>query len=71
MAKVVLITGASSGIGLSTASHLHKIGYQVYGTSRNPKKNTINLPFPLIPLEITNSVSIDSCVALVLKKLDA
>jgi NADP-dependent 3-hydroxy acid dehydrogenase YdfG len=38
MAKVVLITGASSGIGLSTASHLHKIGYQVYGTSRDPKK---------------------------------
>ncbi len=68
MAKVVLITGASSGLGLSTALHLHKIGYQVYGTSRNPEKNIITLPFPLIPLEITNNDSIDSCVALVLKK---
>ena len=68
MAKVVLITGASSGLGLSTALHLNKIGYQVFGTSRNPEKNTITLPFSLIPLEITNSVSIDSCVALVLKK---
>ena len=34
MKKVVLITGASSGIGLSTAQYLLKKGYIVYGVSR-------------------------------------
>lgn len=31
---VALVTGASSGIGYSTAQALRKAGYQVYGTSR-------------------------------------
>jgi NADP-dependent 3-hydroxy acid dehydrogenase YdfG len=32
--KVVLITGASSGIGGKTAEYLAKRGYVVFGTSR-------------------------------------
>lgn len=35
MNKVVIITGVSSGIGLSTAKFLSKKGYKVYGLSRN------------------------------------
>jgi NAD(P)-dependent dehydrogenase (short-subunit alcohol dehydrogenase family) len=34
MAKVVLITGASSGIGLSTADRLHAANWKVIGASR-------------------------------------
>lgn len=32
--KVVLITGASSGIGKACSVYLHHLGYRVYGTSR-------------------------------------
>jgi NADP-dependent 3-hydroxy acid dehydrogenase YdfG len=34
--RVVLITGASSGVGQSTARLLSQKDYKVFGTSRNP-----------------------------------
>lgn len=68
MQKVVLITGASSGLGLATALYLTKKGYVVFGTSRNPEKFTQSIPFELLPLEITDINSIETCVAEVLKR---
>ena len=42
MSKVVLVTGASSGIGKTTAEFLAKENFKVYGSSRNPKSNLVN-----------------------------
>jgi NADP-dependent 3-hydroxy acid dehydrogenase YdfG len=36
--KVILVTGASSGIGSATAEHLVSRGYRVFGTARLPQK---------------------------------
>ncbi|HMI06654.1 MAG TPA: SDR family oxidoreductase, partial [Flavobacterium sp.] len=65
MSKVILITGASSGIGKSIGEFLHHKGFVVYGTSRNPEKVT-NSIFPLIALEVRNTESIKSAIAKVI-----
>ena len=58
MQQTVLVTGASSGLGKSTASHLHTLGYKVFGTSRNPQ-NYPDFPFPLLALDISSQASVD------------
>jgi len=54
--RVVLITGASSGIGLSCASRLVAEGYRVYGTSRKPQSQT--LPFTMLTMDVTDEQSV-------------
>lgn len=58
--KIVLVTGASSGIGLLVATRLHENGCQVIGTSRNPEKHQPQLPFKLLPLNLNDDHSIVS-----------
>jgi short-subunit dehydrogenase len=58
--KTVLVTGASSGIGLLVANKLHENGYQVIGTSRNPEKYEAKLPFKLLQLDLNDDSSITS-----------
>jgi NAD(P)-dependent dehydrogenase (short-subunit alcohol dehydrogenase family) len=53
---VVLITGASSGIGLMCAQHLQQRGYRVYGTSRRPAAHQV--PFKLIELDVDDDASV-------------
>lgn len=67
MKKVVLITGASSGIGKSIGEFLHDKGFEVYGTSRNPEKIT-NPTFPLVALDVRDKQSILNCVDEVIQK---
>jgi NAD(P)-dependent dehydrogenase (short-subunit alcohol dehydrogenase family) len=72
MSKVILITGGSSGIGKAIGEHLHKNGYVVYGTSRNPSQVTNSL-FPLLTLDVCNTETIEAAIAKVValhKRID-
>lgn len=67
MSKVVLITGASSGIGKSIALYLSEKGFTVYGTSRT-KKEESDLPFTFVALDVLDKNSIDNAVSHILKE---
>lgn len=66
-AKVVLVTGASSGIGQSIAAHLASRGYHVFGTSRQPAAHTIE-GVTMLSLDITDDDSVRACVAAVFEQ---
>lgn len=67
MSKVVLITGASSGIGKSIAQYLVNQSYIVYGTSRNPK-NAIIDGIHMLPLDVTKPETITNAINSLLEK---
>lgn len=60
MNKNILITGASSGFGLLIANELHRKGYNVIGTSRNPEKIRSVVPFKMIALDLDSEQSINT-----------
>ncbi len=62
MSKVVLITGASSGIGKSIAEFLLDKGMKVYGTSRNLDK-VKDAKINMLALDVTDVKSIDKAIA--------
>lgn len=64
--KVVLITGASSGIGLATAELLHEAGFIVYGTSRRTN-NASKYKFHLIELDVNHDDSVNHAIEKVLE----
>ncbi|WP_088324785.1 SDR family oxidoreductase [Polaribacter tangerinus] len=67
MSKVVLITGASSGIGHAIATFLANKNYKVYGTSRKPD-NVNSLNFNLIPLDVLKKDTIEAAISFILEK---
>ena len=63
--KVVLITGASSGIGKAIAEYLSSKDFIVYGTSRNPKK-VKNVGFKMVALDVLDLETINEAVTTIL-----
>lgn len=68
-AKVALVTGASSGIGLATAERLSLAGYKVFGTSRR-ETPAGQRPFEMLALDVTRDESVESAVNQVLRSED-
>jgi len=62
MSKVVLITGASSGIGKTTALLLQKRGYTVYAGTRDPSRLKEYKDIHVLPLDITQPKSVISAI---------
>ncbi|HEX9979032.1 MAG TPA: SDR family oxidoreductase [Flavobacterium sp.] len=67
MGKIVLITGASSGIGKAIGEFLLEKGFSVYGTSRNPERYT-NSKFPLLTVDVRDTATIKSAVEEIILK---
>src|SRR5438132_11763741 len=59
--RTVLVTGASSGLGLATASLLASRGFVVFGTSRNPSKAGRG-DFQMLRLDVDSDDSVRTCV---------
>ena len=66
MSKVILITGASSGIGKAIGDFLCTKDFKVYGTSRNPSKY-LDSKFQLFDLDVNNADSIKLCIDKIIK----
>lgn len=68
MTKVILITGASSGLGKATASYLLAKNFRVYGTSREPKKYSFDKRVELLPFDLNQPESAQQLVDELMEK---
>lgn len=69
--KVVLISGASGGLGRAAAEHLARTGHRVYGTSRRatfPHGEAKRGEPRLIPMDVTDDDSVTRAVAFVVER---
>ena len=65
--RVVLVTGASSGLGQATASLLGTRGFRVYGTSRKPRSDKAD-GYEMLQLDVTSDESVNACVETLMKR---
>ncbi len=68
--KVILITGASTGIGKDTALRYLALGHIVYGAARSVEKmdDIVKAGGQAIKLDITDQDSIETCVKQIFKE---
>ena len=68
MNKIVVVSGASSGIGLETAQYLHDLGYQVIGLSRSYPKGDYDFDYFLC--DITDEKKVKEIKQLIEEKYE-
>jgi NAD(P)-dependent dehydrogenase (short-subunit alcohol dehydrogenase family) len=69
--EVVLITGASSGLGEAFAAHLARLGHRVYGTSRRgafPAAGAEGVFPALVPMDVRDDASVRAAVDFVVER---
>jgi NAD(P)-dependent dehydrogenase (short-subunit alcohol dehydrogenase family) len=67
--KVVLITGASSGIGQACAEHLARAGWRAFGTGRDtPPASQPGVAIEMVQMDVTDETSVRQGVDAVLAK---
>ena len=66
MKKVILVTGASSGIGLACANALQANGHIVYGSARNLNRIP-SAGFNPIELDVTNDISVNNAIGKIIQ----
>ncbi len=66
MKKVILVTGASSGLGLATANALAAQGHTVYGTTRDIKRIK-GVSFNPLQMDVTDDASVNAAVEKIIK----
>ena len=64
--RVALVTGVSSGIGLSIAARLAGRGFRVFGTTRRPESAVTPDSVRVLRLDVRDDTSVRSCVRQVL-----
>jgi NAD(P)-dependent dehydrogenase (short-subunit alcohol dehydrogenase family) len=64
--RVAFVTGASSGIGRSCATHLAACGVRVYGTSRVP--STAPAPFTMLQMDVTDDASVKRAIDSIIQR---
>ena len=65
---IVLITGASGGLGQVLGKMLADKGETVYGTMRDPVGREAEFPFPMLPMEATDDASVAACIDEVVRR---
>lgn len=61
--SVILITGATGGLGQTLGRYLKAKGGTVYGTSRRAMERSSEVPFPLLSMDALDQDSVDQCIA--------
>jgi len=59
---IVLISGASGGLGAVLGATLVEKGMTVYGTMRKPQGREADYPFSMLAMEATNDESVQACI---------
>ena len=66
--KVVLITGATAGIGQACAQYLASCGWRVFGAGRRATASTTSSGIEMLPIDVDDEASVRTCVDAILGK---